>query len=339
MISGILELKEKPPNKEFHALVSLTAHELKLNTPATIEKDYYVTQAIHALVQVSNEYFQLVFQGGTCLAKAYRLIQRMSEDCDFRMAAKPAALTLAKAAHRNELRNFRRLLVDSLRKNGFVFEDDVVRARNGGEFMSMRIHYHSLYDKTNSLRPYIALDFFLNSVKTPTESLPVTTLIRNTLGDDVDHPVILVNCLSVTETAAEKWVALTRRVATVDYRQNYRDATLIRHLYDLHQIKSEYFSYQFVALATQITMGDMQQFKNHNPAYYEDPAKEAARALEVLQKDITWKEYWNDFMEDMVFQQNKPRYETALKELIKRSQPVLQSIKNHLLHTTKTQQS
>lgn len=41
----------------------------------TIEKDVYVTQLIHALAELTNPYYNLVFQGGTCLAKALSRLQ------------------------------------------------------------------------------------------------------------------------------------------------------------------------------------------------------------------------------------------------------------------------
>lgn len=44
-----------------------------------IEKDYYVTQVIHALSNIENKYFRLVFCGGTCLAKAHKVVQRNIE--------------------------------------------------------------------------------------------------------------------------------------------------------------------------------------------------------------------------------------------------------------------
>lgn len=55
---------------------------------AVIEKDYYVTQVIHTLSNIENDYFRLVFCGGTCLAKAHKLVQRMSEDVDFKIQLK-----------------------------------------------------------------------------------------------------------------------------------------------------------------------------------------------------------------------------------------------------------
>ena len=70
--------------KDLIELISVTRQHINLND-AVIEKDYYVTQVIHAVSDVENEYFRLVFCGGTCLAKAHRIVNRMSEDVDFKI--------------------------------------------------------------------------------------------------------------------------------------------------------------------------------------------------------------------------------------------------------------
>ena len=64
--------------------VEATANALDL-PESVIEKDYYVTQVIQTLSSIENEYFRLVFCGGTCLAKAHKVVQRMSEDVDFKI--------------------------------------------------------------------------------------------------------------------------------------------------------------------------------------------------------------------------------------------------------------
>jgi hypothetical protein len=65
---------DKPLTQEqLKELVSVTAEKLRIKFPFIIEKDYYVTHAIHSLSGIENEYFRLIFAGGTCLAKAHRL--------------------------------------------------------------------------------------------------------------------------------------------------------------------------------------------------------------------------------------------------------------------------
>ena len=57
-------------NEQLLRLISDASEILGLNE-TVVEKDYYVTQVIHALSTVENEHFQLIFCGGTALAKAH----------------------------------------------------------------------------------------------------------------------------------------------------------------------------------------------------------------------------------------------------------------------------
>lgn len=59
--------------------------------PASIEKDLWVTQVLHALFSLPvSEH--LIFKGGTSLSKAWGLIDRFSEDID--LAVDPVFLGL-----------------------------------------------------------------------------------------------------------------------------------------------------------------------------------------------------------------------------------------------------
>jgi hypothetical protein len=101
--------------------------------------------------------------------------------------------------------------------------------RNEGQFMAVPIKYNALFPVSETLKPYLALEFFLNTVKLPFVEREVTTLIHKILGDKVNQPTHIINAMAVTETAAEKWVALTRRVATSTHRAHYLDTNLVRH--------------------------------------------------------------------------------------------------------------
>ncbi len=53
--------------------------------PARLEKDLYVNQAIRLLAQMEPPHGVFVFEGGTALTKAWRLLTRFSEDIDCRL--------------------------------------------------------------------------------------------------------------------------------------------------------------------------------------------------------------------------------------------------------------
>ena len=113
-------------NQNDAALIQATGYQLNLSE-FVIEKDIFVTKAIAILMSVEDEVFKLVFQGGTALAKAHRFVQRMSEDCDFRLAYKNPEEAHKKDAQRKLLRAFRKNLVKALVDNGLWGETRVLR--------------------------------------------------------------------------------------------------------------------------------------------------------------------------------------------------------------------
>ncbi len=204
-----------------------------------IEKDLYITKAIAIVTEISHDLYDLIFQGGTSLTKAHRIIERMSEDCDFKIRFKEPEKALSKEYRRKALRVFRHELVKALKTNGFNIDDSSIRVRNEGQFMGLRANYPSQFSHVQTMKPFIALEFFLADVRVEPEIKPVTTLVRQVFGDKVEHLEFSVKSVAVIETAAEKWVALTRRVATSKHRSHYRDTNLVRHLYDLYNAIDE----------------------------------------------------------------------------------------------------
>ena len=81
-----------------------------------------------------------------------------------------------------------------------------------------------------------------------------------------------MSCVAVVETVAEKFVALTRRVGPeLADAGGPRDKTLVRHVYDLHIVRSHYDPSEVVALAREIIRADVEvyghQFPNGIPIF------------------------------------------------------------------------
>lgn len=66
---------------DFNAVILRTAEKLGINA-AIVEKDLWVCVTLDYLFTQSKWKDQLAFKGGTCLSKAYHLINRFSEDID-----------------------------------------------------------------------------------------------------------------------------------------------------------------------------------------------------------------------------------------------------------------
>lgn len=177
---------------------------------AIIEKDYYVSQLIALFAKLENENFRLVFSGGTCLAKAHRLTQRMSEDIDFKVQSKTA---ISRSQYKMKFKHFRNEILNTLKKSDFILGEH--KTRNEGKYFGININYpssaiHQLHD---TLRPNILLEFAHSTIRLPVQQLSVSPLLQEALGETILFPTSNPYCSSVLETAAEKWVGLTRRLA------------------------------------------------------------------------------------------------------------------------------
>lgn len=120
-------------DKKFLKLVNKTSECLDLDE-AVVEKDYYVTKVICSIASLEDEYFRLVFCGGTCLSKAHKLVKRMSEDVDFKMVIKDKSLFLSKNKLLKALKSFRSKIIDALSKlsDVSIVENAV---RNEGKYL------------------------------------------------------------------------------------------------------------------------------------------------------------------------------------------------------------
>jgi hypothetical protein len=96
-------------------------------------------------------------------------------------------------------------------------------------------------------------------------------LSRKLIGSPAE--VATIGCASITQTAAEKFVALTRRTAAeLAEDAGPRDPTLARHIYDLHIIRDHFDVAEVASLAREVVRQDAEVFGNQFPAYREDPA-------------------------------------------------------------------
>lgn len=312
-------------------LIEFASLELNISQFA-IEKDLYVTRAIQILSEIEDEYFFLVFQGGTCLAKAHHLIHRMSEDCDFRICLKEPASELNKSSLRRALKDFRNKITNEFRNDVFVIDDAEINTRNEGRYVNIQMQYPQIYSPALSMKPFIACEFFVGELRTPQETKMITSMIKQRLKLDIPHPEYNIDCMSIIETASEKWVALTRRIATAQQRDYYYDKNLVRHLYDLYQIqKHSINSEKFSALAKDVISNDGDQLKSHNEDFYKNPLAQIELSMQELKNNPLWRNNWIEFVETMVFDQNTPSYDEVIANLETLTSKVTPALKSDVM--------
>ncbi len=282
-----------------------------LGLPADfIRKDYFVTKAIRQLIGISNDYFELVFQGGTSLSKGYGIINRLSEDVDFRVISKPACFNLGKDARRRELRLFRRALVESLVNSGFDIQPQDVKVFYEGRYMSIRASFDGAQGIVY-LKPHIAIDCFLGKLELEPEIRTISSIVKVTLGDaECNHQYFPVSCVALDETAAEKCVALSRRIVDANKIPRDSDKHLVRHLYDLCLLQQQNcLSDSYYLVLERVLEKEQVMFSNK---LSDNVRSKAILALHHLRSDKKWEKHWQFFLDHMVYQSEKPSFEQAI---------------------------
>ncbi len=284
--------------KDLHELIATTRQHINLLESA-IEKDYYVTQVIHALSNLENETFRLIFCGGTCLAKAHKLVERMSEDVDFKVQLKIKE-DFSKSRLKNELKKFREQIRSILILPNLSVINDF--ARNEGRYQQVTLKYPHSFPIGGALRPDIKVEFTFADIRLSIDQLHIKTLIEDTLNGISLFDPPATQCVTIEETAIEKWVALTRRIMAIERGREEDDKTLVRHVYDLNAINhADKISSNFTELAETIVISDGMQFKNQHTEYAVDPSSEIKQSLFLLKNKPIWKERYEVFIETMVY--------------------------------------
>jgi predicted nucleotidyltransferase component of viral defense system len=295
-----------------------------LPTLALVKKDWQVLRALKAVSTVDASPFRLVFAGGTCLARAHRLVRRMSEDVDFkvvRVGVQPESNNKL----RLELRALRDQVTAALQAAGFPIDTtdaSQLRSSDGNRYTGYHLHYDDPGPVEAPLRPTIMIELNYAALRLPSVSLPVTSFVAEAFGNTSEIPG--TDCVSVTETAAEKLVSLTRRTAMELARLSRApDPTLVRHLYDLHLIREKIGRPKAIELARVIARQDAEEFKNQYPAYHADIVAETHKAMTALRSDAAVRYRYTTFVAAMVYGE-KVEFDTAIStaaELVEETWP------------------
>lgn len=279
-----------------------------LPSPALVEKDWHVVKALAAVAAADPGPFKLVFGGGTALSRAHGLTKRMSEDIDLRIVADKAS--------RPDLGRLRTNITDALLATGFKFDPDNKAQRNSmheNRYTIYQLPYDAISKGTGVLRPEIKIETAFFPLRRAAIDRPVSSFIAEGYGRPPELAAIA--CSTIAETAAEKFVALTRRAgAELSDLRDKHDPTLVRHIYDLHVTRGQYDSADVAALAREVMIADVETYGKHFPAYRDNPIAETLKAIEGIAASAKFANEFKNFLRDMVYG-DRPDFNAAVTTL------------------------
>ncbi|WP_449358452.1 nucleotidyl transferase AbiEii/AbiGii toxin family protein [Alishewanella longhuensis] len=151
-------------------------------------------------------------------------------------------------------------------------QDPVVR--NERRFLQLQLNYPNAFPSTDALRTHIQLELTESELLQPATYHPVSSFYADVIKKVPE--IERFACVSLVSTAAEKLVSLLRRSAVATrYMERKDDDQLIRHAYDLYQIKTELANkVEFKQLIDAVIETDVTQFGEQHPEFKADPRKE-----------------------------------------------------------------
>jgi len=251
----------------FNDLIEATAKSLNISS-VFVEKDYWV---IYILKKLSNSKYKniAIFKGGTSLSKAYKIINRFSEDIDL------AIITDGKNG--NEIKKLIKKIEKTLLDENFQ-EIDSPQTSKGSQFRKTIHQYPKIVEGDfGDANENLILE--LNSFAKPHPFLKktISSYIYDFLNTQSEEAKKLIesynlepfeiNVLDYKRTFCEKISAVAR--ASYESDENYSQLKeKIRHFYDIYYLMQENDINDFlnsegiVKMITKVRDDDKKQFNS-----------------------------------------------------------------------------
>lgn len=304
-----------------------------------LEKDIWICWALEFLFKMPNR-LPMAFKGGTSLSKAFRVIDRFSEDVDITIdyqafnCGDPFADGTSKTKIKNISLQLRSMVTQHIKdviapyyekiiSEQFKENTPTIEVDDDGE--TLYLHYPSVIEqKSGYVTDNIRLEFGGRNLTIPSESQTIATDISEYL-DNLSFPSAQATVLSPQKTYWEK-------ITLIHYECNRPtlkdDANRIsRHWYDIAMLANHAIGKQ--ALTNRELLHEVikikKTFYDSGFAKYDDCLNGNLRLIPSDNYLKLLKDDFNKMLSNKMFYGNQPDFDRVLDELKKLEMAVNQS--------------
>lgn len=297
--------------------------------PFAVEKDWWVSRTLEIIFQMEIAK-HLVFKGGTSLSKAWKLINRFSEDID---------LAIDRGFFEGYQGNISKTKIRKLRKEAGVYttetffknleEEFIKRGFNNLEFKIvesgesdqdprvLEIYYSNVIPAlTTYILPRVQIEVSCRSLREPFSIKSFGSLVDEEYFDrEFAVPLFAVPTVDAERTLLEKLFLLHEEFQRPG--EKIRVNRLSRHLYDIYHLTKAGIAQNAIAdkeLYETIVahrykfsrVGDV-DYNNHNP--------KTLNPIPIVEIIDDWKADYAKMKEDMIYEEFKPTFEDLISNL------------------------
>ncbi|CAM3642389.1 nucleotidyl transferase AbiEii/AbiGii toxin family protein [Sphingobacterium prati] len=238
-------------HKSFKDLLLAESEERAID-PILIEKDYWIMHCLYGLQKLG---FRFELKGGTSLSKAYKIIDRFSEDIDIHIH--PGATLGINENPKNTNANnvakrlaFYDMLADEIKIEGIevverdTFFDDTDYYRSGG----IRLIYNSFFNALPGLKEGILLEVGFDNV-TPNNPMDISSWAFDKALQAstslTDNRALQIPCYDMRYTFVEKLQTIATKFRNMQSSGNSQ-ANFMRQYYDIYQLLNQQEVKEFI---------------------------------------------------------------------------------------------
>jgi predicted nucleotidyltransferase component of viral defense system len=275
-------------------IFKLIKDEFDIN-PVFLEKDWYTQHVLGVIAKFESDEFEPIFSGGTSLSKGYGLIQRFSEDVDFRVRPLKEKLT------RSYRSNYQDRLVESILASSSDLQ--LVREvykRDRSTFLKCQIAYPSQFADTNTVRSHIQVEITFEPPQLEPEIRSISSLVNQFTQQPPE--IAGMACLNLAETAADKIAALSWRVVSKEPDGERYDPRIIRHLYDLSYLSPEIIdNHNWSKLSLETISHDLKTRDKSLASQIDSPQELLNQLVDKLDGNQLYRKHYREFVEDFAY--------------------------------------
>lgn len=294
-----------------------------------VEKDWWVSRTLDKIFQMPIA-AHLVFKGGTSLSKAWKLINRFSEDIDLAIdkeffeaykgeISKTKITKLRKEAGTYTTGVFFKELQEKFRENGFTdLEFKVIEAKDSDQDPRiLEIYYPNVIVPTSEyVLPRVQIEVSCRSLREPFTFQKFGALVDEVYSErDFAAPLFEVPTVNPERTFLEKLFLLHEEFHRPANKM--RVDRLSRHLYDIHQLAQ--------AGIAELAFGDKElyetivshryKFSRVGDVDYNQHNPKTVNPIPPPEVIVEWEADYAKMKEDMIYDGKKPSFEDLITNL------------------------
>lgn len=310
------------------AIFNAIATEMGM-TPFAVEKDWWVSRTLNIIFRMDIA-AHLVFKGGTSLSKAWKLINRFSEDIDLAIdkeffegykgdISRTQIGKLRKEAGKYTTEVFFSDLQEAFRVNGF--QDLEFKVIDSGESDQdprvIEIYYPNVISQpTAYVLPRVQIEISCRSLREPCTVRTFGALVDEQFADkDFAEPVFEVPTVNPERTFLEKLFLLHEEFHRP--AEKMRVDRLSRHLYDIYHLTKEGIAARAFSDKGlyETIVAHRYKFSRVGDVDYNLHHPHTLNPIPVEEKMAEWKADYAKMMEEMIYEDNKPSFDDLITNL------------------------